>query len=226
MNSVSRLDSVRYIRHSMKSAIGLQLIVTLSMTACAALSEPKMIGTDVDQWSHYAFSDGSDTVAIKVPPHFRVFNSSLPELTYKRAQRLLLDAQYDFGTAGSPDTSEFEIRVHLVQLRAPVNSASLTAAELEGALNSAFGRPIQSTEGIQPIRESIHGRTWIHFDNTTDVTYGQTRETYATVVSATTTLLITAWYGPNIRKKSQWFDSRRRILRDVRDNTSIAGQVQ
>jgi hypothetical protein len=203
----------------------LLLFLAIGPTACVSLSEPQAISTDLDQWTHYAFSDGLDNVAIDVPPHFRIFNSSLPELTYKRGQRLLLDAQYDF-TAKLPDISEFEVKVDLVQLKAPLSNASVTAEELDGALNSAFGHPIQNGAGVQPIGESIHGRAWIHYDNTTDVTYGQTRETYGTVVSATTTLLITAWYGPNLRKQSQWFDSRRRILRDIRDNTRITSQAQ
>jgi hypothetical protein len=124
------------------------------------------------------------------------------------------------------DRSEFEIRVNLVEVKTPLNSASTTTDELDSALVSAFGHPIQIIEGGRPIQESIRGRVWIHYDDTTDVTYGQTRETYATVVNATTALLITAWYGPNIRKNSHWFDSKRQILRAVRDNTSIAREVQ
>jgi hypothetical protein len=155
----------------MKHAPGLHLFLAIGLTACVSLSEPQVIGTEVDRWTHYAFSDGSDTVAVNVPPHFRIFNSSLPELTYNRAQRLLLDAQYDFGAAASPDTSEFEIRVNLVQLKTPLNNPSITADELDGALVSTFGHSIQSNGGVRPVWESIRGRLWIRYDNTTDVTY-------------------------------------------------------
>jgi hypothetical protein len=205
----------------MKCAVVRHLIFTLSLTACVSISEAQVIDTDVNHWTHHEFSEGTATVAIKVPPHLRAFNSSLPELTYKRGQRLLLDAQYDFGTGASSYTSEFEIKVDLVKLGTPLNNASVTADELDGALVSAFGRPIKGTKSPKPIEESIRGRIWIYYDNTTDVTYSQTRETYATVVNATTALLITAWYGPDIRKSPQLFDSRRRIFRDVRENTSI-----
>jgi hypothetical protein len=207
----------------MKCAIGMHLIFTLGLTACVSISEPQVIETDVNQWTHYAFSESAATVAIKVPPHFRALSSSAPEVTYKRAQRLLLDAQYDFGTGASSYTSEFEIIVDLVKLGAPLNNGSVAADELDGALVSAFGHPIKGTGSPKPIEELTRGRIWIYYDNTTDVTYSQTRETYATVVNATTALLITAWYGPDIRKSSQWFESRRQILRDVRDNTRIAG---
>jgi hypothetical protein len=225
MKSVAAFGSIGDICPAMKCAIVMRLTFTLSLTACVSISEPPVIDTDVNQWTHYAFSEGTATVAIKVPPHLRASNSSLPELTYKRAQRLLLDAQYDFGTGASSYTSasEFEIKVDLVKLGAPLNNTSVTADELDGALVSAFGHPIKGTESPKPIEQSTRGRKWIYYDNTTDVTYSQTRETYATVINATTALLITAWYGPDIRKSPPWFDSRRRVLRDVRDNTSITG---
>lgn len=221
MKSVAAFGSISDIRTVMKCTIVMHLTFTLSLTACVTISEPRVIDTDVNQWTHYAFSEGTAAVAIKVPPHPRAFNPSLPELTYKHAQRLLLDAQYDFGTGASSYTSEFEIKVDLVQLGAPLNNTSVTADELDDALVSAFGHPIKGTESPRPIEESTRGRIWIYYDDTTDVTYSQTRETYATVINATTALLITAWYGPHIRKSPPWFDSRRRILRDVRDNTSI-----
>jgi hypothetical protein len=207
----------------MKCAMVMYLTCTLGLTACVSISEPPVMDTDVNQWTHYAFSEGTATVAIKVPAHLRASNSSLPELSYNRAKRLLLDAQYDFGTGAYFYTSEFEIKADLVKLGAPLNNTSVTVDELDGALVSAFGRPIKGVESPKPIEQSTRGRIWIYYDNTTDVTYTQTRETYATVVNATTALLITAWYGPDIRKSPQWLDSRRWILRDVRDNTSITG---
>jgi hypothetical protein len=212
----------RDVRSVIRRAPGLHLFFAIGLTACVSLSEPQIIDTDVDRWPHYEFSDGSITVAIQVPPHFGVFNRSLPEPTYTRAQRLLLDPQYDFGAGAASYTSEFEIKVNLVQLSTPLNITRVTANELDSALASAVGHPIQSTGSTQPVEESIRGRAWVHYDNTAEVTYSQTRETYATVISSTTALLITGWYGPNIRKNPRWFDSRRRILRDVRDNTTIA----
>jgi hypothetical protein len=146
------------------------------------------------------------TVAIKVPAHLRASNSSLPELSYNRAKRLLLDAQYDFGKGAYSYTSEFEIKADLVKLGAPLNNTSVTVDEPDGASVSAFARPMKGVEIPKPIEQSTRGRIWIYYDNTTGITYTQTRETYATVVNATTALLITAW-----------------TLREVRNNTSITG---
>ena len=154
----------------MKCAIVMYLTCTLGLTACVSISEPPVMDSDVNQWTHYAFSEGTATVAIKVPSHLRDFNSSLPELSYNRAQRLLLDAQYDFGTGASSYTSEFEIKVDLVKLGAPLNNTSVTADELGRALVSAFGHPIKGIEGPKPIEQSTRGSSWIYYDNTTDVT--------------------------------------------------------
>ncbi len=195
--------------------------VVAAMAACVFVPKPQSIDTDVNHWAPYAFAENTVTVTIKVPPHFRSFNPSLSEPTYKRAQRLLSDAQYDFGIGPSSYTSEFEIDVDLVKLTAPLNTASITADELNGALTLAFGHPIKGSESPKPLEELVNRRMWIYYDNSADVTYTQTRETYATLVDATTALVITGWYGPTIRKSPQWFDSRRRILRDVRDNTRI-----
>jgi hypothetical protein len=64
----------------MKCAIAFHVIFTLSLTACASISGPQVIDTNVNQWSRYEFSEGVAAVTIKVPQYLRVFNSSLPEL--------------------------------------------------------------------------------------------------------------------------------------------------
>jgi hypothetical protein len=48
-----------------------------------------------------------------------------------------------------------------------------------------------------------------------------TRETYGTLVNETTVLLITGWYLDTIRKDPAWFQSRRDLLRSVRDQVVI-----
>jgi hypothetical protein len=195
----------------------------LGLTASVSLSKPQLMDTDVRYWLADTFSEDTATVTTKVPRGFRV-RSSLPELTYKRGQRLLLGAQYDFGTGESDFTSEFEIRVHFVKLAAPLDVATAKADDLDRALTFALGHPVKGPESPQPTEQSIRGTEWIHYDNTTDITYGQTREAYATVLDSTTILVITAWYGPHLRKDPKWFDSRRQILRIVCDNTRITHQ--
>jgi hypothetical protein len=199
-------------------------IVFALLTGCAVTSPPQTIETDVSHWNPYVFSEGTATVTLKMPPGQRTLNSSPPELTYKRAQRLLLDAQYDFGAGKASYISQFEIKVELVKLKAPLNDASSTTPELDAALTAALGHSISGDQSPHPIDESFRGRIWVHYDNTADVTYTQTRESYATKVDATTVLLITGWYGPNIRKNAQWFDSRKRVLKEARDNTSVTQQ--
>jgi hypothetical protein len=172
-------------------------IVFALLTGCAVTSPPQTIETDVSHWNPYVFSEGTATVTLKMPPGQRTLNSSPPELTYKR---------------------------ELVKLKAPLNDASSTTPELDAALTAALGHSISGDQSPHPIDESFRGRIWVHYDNTADVTYTQTRESYATKVDATTVLLITGWYGPNIRKNAQWFDSRKRVLKEARDNTSVTQQ--
>ena len=209
-------------KHVMNRLTRVSLLI-LGLTSCASISQPQMIGADIHRWIRYSFSEGTAIVTTRVPPGLRV-RSTLPELTYKRAQRLLLDAQYDFGAGEFSYTSEFEIKVQFLKLAPPLDAATVGAKDMDRALTTTLGHPIKGPESPEPVEQSIDGRTWNYYDNSTDVTYTQTRDTYATAIDDTTILLITGWYGPNIRKNPGWLESRRGILRNVRDNTSITRQ--
>jgi hypothetical protein len=205
----------------MQSTSSIVLLI-LSLSACVFLSKQQLIDPDVNHWTRYVFAEGTATVTLKIPPGFRTINSSLPELTHKGAQRLLLDAQYDFGKGASSHTSQFEMKVNFARLVDPLDIASVNADSLDAALALAFGHPIKGHDSPRPVEESTRGRKWIYYDNTSDETYGQTRETYATLIDNTTVLLITGWYGPDIRKHAKWLDSRRLLLKEVRDHIAVS----
>jgi hypothetical protein len=196
----------------------------LAITFLAFLFGNKQPAIELDpsRWILNRLPAEGATVEIRTPDGYRVRNSSLPQTVYKRAQRLLLDLQYDF--VGSEETSQFQIKVHLVRLVAPLETAAPNANELDGALSQAFGHPINGSGSPMPVEQEVRGTTWIYYDNSADVTYTQTRETYGTVVDNTTVLLITGWYGPKLRKDPKWFESRKQVLRAVRDNTRIVEQ--
>jgi hypothetical protein len=44
------------------------------------------------------------------------------------------------------------------------------------------------------------------------------------LVNETTALLISGWYLETIRKDPAWFESRRALLRSVRDNVDVLTQ--
>jgi hypothetical protein len=53
------------------------------------------------------------------------------------------------------------------------------------------------------------------------VTFGATHEIYFTVIDPQTVLVLSGWYLDTIRKDAKWLDSRRQILKEVRNNASI-----
>ena len=195
------------------------ILLLFGLSSCVSLSKRQSIDLDVSHWPVYAFSEGSATATLKVPLSFRSFNSKLPEASYsKQSQRLLLDAQYDLGPG--LELSEFEIKANFIQLPQPLDlKAGMN--ELDSALKVALGRPINADASPKPTFETIGKQGWIHYDNSTDVTYGMTRETYGSLVNETTALLITGWYLQTIRKDPAWFQSRRDLLRRVRDQVVI-----
>jgi hypothetical protein len=196
-------------------------ILMLIMSACAFASKRQTIDLDVSHWSVYVFSEGSATATIKVPPGFRTFSRNLPEVTYNsRSQRLLLDVQYDYGRPKSFELDEFEIMANFIKLTRPIN-INATPSELDSALTLVFGRPINADASPKPTFETIGKQGWIYYDNSTIETVGMTRETHGTLVNETTALLISGWYLETIRKDPAWFQSRRDLLRLVRDQVVI-----
>lgn len=197
------------------------LLLLVGLASCVSPSKRQSIDLDVSHWQIFAFSEGSSTATLKIPPDFRSFNSKLPEVAYsKRSQRLLLDAQYDFGRSRSLDLDEFEIKANFIKLTRPLE-LNANLSELNDALRLALGRPINADASPQPSFKTIGKQGWIYYDNSADVTFGMTRETYGTLVNETTVLLITGWYLDTIRKDPAWFQSRRDLLRSVRDQVVI-----
>jgi hypothetical protein len=200
------------------------ILLAFGLSACVFVSKRQSIDLDVSHWMVYAFSEGSAIATIKVPPGFRTFNSKLPEVAYNtRFQRQLLDAQYDFGRPTSFELDEFEIIANFIKLKRPL-AVDASPSELDNALQLLFGRPINADASPKPTFETVGKRPWIYYDNSTDVTVRMTRETYGTLVNETTALLITGWYLETIRKDPAWFESRRALLRSVRDNVAVLAQ--
>jgi hypothetical protein len=197
-------------------------LLAFGLSACVFVSKRQSIDLDVSHWMVYAFSEGSATATINVPPGFRTFNSKLPEATYNtRSQRQLLDAQYDFGRPTSFELDEFEIIANFIKLTRPL-AVDASPSELDNALKLVFGRPFNADASPKPTFETVGKQAWIYYDNSTDVTVRMTRETYGTLVNATTALLITGGYLDTIRKDSAWFQSRRDLLRLVRDQVVVS----
>jgi hypothetical protein len=72
------------------------------------------------------------------------------------------------------------------------------------------------------LREQVQGRKWLYYDNLADVTFGATHEIYCTVIDPHTFFFLSGWYGDNVGKDAKWLDSRRRPLKEARDNASIS----
>jgi hypothetical protein len=92
---------------------------------------------------------------------------------------------------------------------------------LNHALHVAWHRPLK---GDEPVPELItaNGRKWIHFDGT-DGHFGVTAfESYGTLIDPTTVFFVFASYWENLRKDPAWFQSRRDLLRRIRDQVVIA----
>ena len=151
------------------------ILLLLGLSSCIVSSKRQLIDLDVSHWPVDAFSEGSATATLKVPPGFRSFNSKLPEAAYnKGSRRLLLDAQYDFGRRTSLDLDEFEIKANFLKLPRPID-LNANLRELDNALRLALGRPINADASPKPSFEMLGKQGWIYYDNSTDVTFGMTR---------------------------------------------------
>lgn len=73
--------------------------------------------------------------------------------------------------------------------------------------------------------EQVAGRKWLYYNNLADKTFGAFHEIYCTVIDPQTVLFLSGWYLDNIRKDAKWLDSRRSILKDVRNNTTVTQQL-
>lgn len=197
------------------------ILLIIGLAACVFLSKQQSIDFDVNHWDHYAISEGTATVGLKIPPGFRTFKTSLPEPYNGSHERLILEAQYDYGAKGSYELAEFMIQANFIHLDRPLDAQALDANSLDGALREVFAKPVNGAHSPPPTLEQVEVRKWLYYDNLADVTFGSTHEIYCTVIDAQTVLFLSGWYGDKIRKDAKWLDSRRQILKDVRDRTSI-----
>lgn len=180
------------------------------------------LAANADRWINKEFGIDGAILQIQIPPGYRTFNMSLPELEYdKNSERRLLDAQYDYGFQKYTGLAQFEIIANLLRLVRPVDTKSWSIAELDEALRLVFGRPINAAGSPRPTLEQVVGQQWIYYDNSTAKTYGVVRETFATLVDGNTALLISGWYLEDIQKDFAWFQSRRELLRKVRDHVVV-----
>ncbi len=189
------------------------------------MPKPQPIIMDAARWTSYAFSEDAITVTVKVPPGFRTPQSNrLPEATYDQAsQRLLLDAQYDFGKKSRNDPAQFHIRARFVRLAAPLRQTPLDAAGLYRALRAAAGRAAEpGGDGSAPVREQGAAREWMHLDpHNATAAPGEIREDFYTMIDATSVFSVAASYSANVQNDAKWFESRRRILRAVVDHVVV-----
>ncbi len=182
--------------------------------------KPRTIDPEVAHWSPYFFSANAVSVTIRVPPGFRIIKTNrLPEATYDQwSQRLLLDAQYDFGRSSSAELPGFDIKARFVRLAAPLSPSPLDAAALYRALSAASGQQRLSEDG-KPTREQSGAREWMRVDS-----HGS--DAFYTMVDSTTVFSVVGYYSADIQDNPQWLESRRQLLRTVVDNVVIAQTTQ
>jgi len=207
-------------------------ILALSLPACGFDSHEvrqwvlpakhQSIDTNVDHWIPFAFTEGNITLTLKIAPDSRSFRVvALPQMSFdKSARRRLLDVEYDYRSKSIEELAEFEIEASFSRLTAPLGT-DVDADTLDRALRVAWHRP--PLKGDEPVPELItaNGRKWIHYDGTDSHFGGSAFESYRTLIDPTTVLFVFGSYWKNIRKDPVWFESRRDLLRQVRDHVGI-----
>ena len=188
-------------------------------------SNQQAITSDVAQWLTKEIRNNDVIVEIKIPPGFRTFKTSLPEPYNGSHERLILEAQYDYGAKGSYGLAEFMIQANFIRVNQPIDAQSMDANGLDGALRLSFGKPVNGLHSPPPTMEQVAGRKWLYYNNLADKTFGAFHEIYCTVIDPQTVLFLSGWYLDNIRKDAKWLDSRRSILKDVRNNTTVTQQL-
>ena len=187
-------------------------------------SNQQAITADVGQWLTKEIRNDNIIVEIKIPLGYRTFKTSLPEPYNGRRHRLILEAQYDYGAKGSYDLAEFMIQASFIHLDQPIDAHAVDANGLDGALRLVFTAPISGVHSPPPTMEEVGGRKWLYYDNLADVTFGSTHEIYCALIDPQTVLFLSGWYGDKIGKDAKWLNSRRHILKDVRNNTTVTQQ--
>jgi hypothetical protein len=194
-----------------------------AFSGCVLGSKRQSIDADTAHWIPYAFSDDAGSIGLKMPPGFRTLRANrLPQPSYNdRSQRLLLDAQYDFRSGAADDLAELQIEVSLFRPAKPLSVSPLDIDTLNRALRFAERRPIQDEGDPKPGLDTVKGREWIHVDGTTGKFAANTFECYGTMIDGSTVIFVSAYYSAAIRRNQSWFESRRELLRAIRDQVIV-----
>jgi hypothetical protein len=194
-----------------------------ALTGCVLVSKRQSIDADTAHWIPYAFSDDAGSIGLKMPPGFRTLRSNrLPQPSYNdRSQRLLLDAQYDFGSKSSDDPAELQIHASLFRPATPLSISHLDVDALNRALRSAEHRSMPDDDDAKPGLDVVNGREWIHIDGTTGKFAGNSFDSYGTLIDGSTVIFVSAYYSAAIRLNQSWFESRRELLRAIRDQVVV-----
>jgi hypothetical protein len=140
-------------------------LLMIGLSACAFISKQQSIDPDVNKWTHYAISEGTATVTLKIPPGYRTFKTSLPESYDGRRHRLILEVQYDYGAKGSYDLAEFMIQASFIRLDQPIDVESVNANGLNVALRRVFTESVNGVHSPPPTMEQVLGRKWLYYNN-------------------------------------------------------------
>lgn len=85
-------------------------------------------------------------------------------------------------------------------------------------------RPPPNDDEPAPELVTVQGRQWIHLDGTDSKFGGAAGESYGTLIQSNLVFSVSATYWQNIRKDAVWFESRRALLRSIRDEVSVQTQ--
>jgi hypothetical protein len=221
------------------AVVAVVAVVAAVAAACAALtgcstdshglrqvllgSKRQSIDTDKAHWIPYAFSDDAATICLKMPPGFRTERANrLPQSSYDdRSQRLLLDAQYDFRSRSNEDQAELQVHVSLFKLATPLSTSHPDVDALKRELGAATHGPVSGDDVAKPGLDAVNGRDWIHIDGIAGKPADNAFEAYGTLIDGSTVILVSAYYSAAIRLNQSWFESRRELLRSVRDQVVL-----
>lgn len=84
------------------------------------------------------------------PTRLSNFQNVTAGTLHGRRHRLILEAQYDYGSMGSYDLAEFMIQANLIRLDHPIDGQTVDVSGLDGALRLVFTAPIN---GVRIRRE-------------------------------------------------------------------------
>lgn len=212
-------------------------VLTLSLTACGFDSQEvrnwvlpakrQSIDLNVDHWLSFAFSEGPTTVTLKIPPNSRSFHAAeLPVAIFDShsQRRLLIDVEYDYRSKSIEEMAEFELQAWFTRLNIPLSTTAIDADALNRAIRAASHRSPPKDDEPKPELITANGRQWIHFDNTDSHFAGRAGESYGTMLDATTVFFIVGSYWESLRKDPARLESRRALLRSVRDNLTVLTQ--